>query len=417
MLPPSAPTLDLPANLRATKLIVPPARAQLVVRSRLFKRLEAGLQGKLTLIAAPAGFGKTTLVSAWRSTALGSALPFAWVSLDAGDNDPLLFWSYFLVALDGLVPGVSTSALTLLQSSQPPPIEYILMSMLNTFTNLLAGKPERHIVLVLEDYHVITNSLIHLALSWLLDCLPPTLHLLIITRADPALPLARMRVKGDLTELHADDLRFTTEEVAAFLNQIMGLALTSDDLATLERRTESWVAGLQLAALALRDHSDRPGFIRTFSGNNRYIVDYLAAEVIESQSARVQTFLLYTSILDRMCGALCDVLLGLLAPGPRSDEGASSTVQGTTILPTVLEPTSFGESSSSQNILEELERANLFVIPLDEERHWYRYHHLFADVLGQRLRRSAMGAVVTGLHERASSWYEQQGLVADADGG
>ncbi len=207
-------------NLVATKLSVPPARAHLVERPRLFGRIEVGLQGKLTLIAAPAGSGKTTLLNAWRTTAAARG-----VALDSGDNDPLLFWSYVLAALDEAVPGVATSALTLLHSPQPASIEYVLTSLLNAFSELLVEDPSRHVALVLEDYHVITTSAIHKTLVWLLDCLPATLHLILLTRADPALPLARMRVSGDLTELHADDLRFKPDEVEIFLNQIMGLAL------------------------------------------------------------------------------------------------------------------------------------------------------------------------------------------------
>lgn len=414
---PSTPDLTDPAsasaseptsriNLLAAKLNVPTARAHLVARTRLFERLETGLQGKLTLIAAPAGSGKTTLLSAWRTTDAGSRLPFAWVSLDSGDNDPLVFWSYVLTAIDSVAPGAGSSALTLLQALQPPPIERILANMLNALVALHANDQGRNVALVLEDYHVITTPAIHSALAWLLDYLPATLHLVIVTRADPALPLARLRARGDLTEIHAGDLRFTPHEAAAFLNQVMGLALTPEDLAALELRTEGWIAGLQLAALALRDNRDRAGFIRTFSGNNRYIVDYLAAEVFERQPAQVQNFLLRTAILDRMCGPLCDVVLGL--PGPRQGRVDE---EGTTL--TVPEPPSPGVAAS-QGMLEELERNNMFVVPLDEERNWYRYHHLLGDVLRQRLARSVSAEDMASLHERASLWYETQGLVAGA---
>jgi LuxR family maltose regulon positive regulatory protein len=390
---------DFPlANLLATKLFVPPARSNLVARPRLFERVQAGLLNKLTLIAAPAGFGKTTLLSAWRATVAGGALPFAWVALDSADNDPFRFWSYVIAALDTLAPGVGAPALTLLQSPQPPPMERILTSVLNAFSASAAGAPERDVALALDDYHVITAPAIHAALAWLLDYLPPNLHLVILTRADPALPLARLRARGVMTELHANDLRFTPAEVATFLNQVMGLALTAADVAALEARTEGWIAGLQLAALAMRDHRDRSSFIRTFSGSNRYIVDYLAAEVFASQPAHIQTFLLHTAILDRMCGSLCDAVLarasrdlGLITDNP----GAS-------------------HSSSSQLLLEDLERANLFVVPLDDERQWYRYHHLFAEVLRQRLTHGTPADVVASLHSRASLWYERQGLVAEA---
>ncbi len=384
----------LPPNLLATKLSDPPARAQMVVRPRLFERIEVGLRGKLTLIAAPAGFGKTTLLSAWRTTAAGSGLPFGWVSLDSGDNDPLLFWSYFLAALDMAVSGVGTPALTVLQSPQPPPIEHVLTNVLNAFAARSVEQPSQPVALVLEDYHVVTAPAIHAALAWLVERLPAVLHLIIVTRSDPALPLARLRARGDLTELHADDLRFTPEEVSAFLNQTMGLALTAADLAALEARTEGWIAGLQLAALALQGHPDRADFIHTFTGTNRYIVDYLAAEVLAHQPAEMQTFLLDTSILDRLCGPLCEAVLGLSAP---AGSGAPSS----------------GEAAGQQQ-LEALERANLFVVPLDADRHWYRYHHLFADVLRQRLTRTAASAEIAALHERASVWYEANGLVAEA---
>jgi LuxR family transcriptional regulator, maltose regulon positive regulatory protein len=389
---------DLPlANLLATKLFVPPARANLVARPRLFARVQAGLLDRLTLIAAPAGFGKTTLLSAWRTTVAGGALPFAWVALDSADNDPYRFWSYVIAALDTLAPGVGAPALTLLQAPQPPPIERILTNVLNAFSASATGAPQHDMALALDDYHVITTPAIHAALAWLLDYLPPNLHLVILTRADPALPLARLRARGAMTELHANDLRFTPAEVATFLNQVMGLSLTAADVAALEARTEGWIAGLQLAALAMRDHRDRSSFIRTFSGSNRYIVDYLAAEVFAAQPVHIQTFLLHTAILDRMCGPLCDAVLeqahdlSIMTNNP----GASHSV-------------------ASQLLLEELERANLFVVPLDDERHWYRYHHLFAEVLRQRLANGTTADAVAGLHSRASLWYEQQGLVAEA---
>ena len=397
-LPPDRPA-NLPlANLLATKLFVPPTRADLVARPRLFERIQAGLLNKLTLIAAPAGFGKTTLLSAWRATVAGAALPFAWVALDSADNDPLRFWSYVIAALDTLVPGVSAPALTLLQSPQPPPMEPILTSVLNAFSASVAGAPGRDMVLTLDDYHVITTPAIHTMLTWLLDYLPPNLHLVVLSRTDPALPLARLRARGAMTELHASDLRFTLDEVATFLNQVMGLALTAADVAALEARTEGWIAGLQLAALAMRDQRDRSSFIHTFSGSNRYIVDYLAAEVFAAQPDHIQRFLLHTAILDRMCGPLCDAVL----------EPELAVVRLVTDSPGA------SHSVASQLLLEELERANLFVVPLDDERHWYRYHHLFAEVLRHRLTNSASVAAVASLHSRASMWYERQGLVAEA---
>ena len=403
----------MPLNLLATKLFVPPARANLVPRPRLFDRLQRGLAGKLTLIAAPAGFGKTTLLSAWHAAAGSTAPALAWVSLDAADNDPLRFWSYVIVALDAVAPGSGTAALVLLQSPQPPPIDTILTSVLNAFAGNppgmapATGPAGRDIALVLEDYHAITAPAIHESLGRLIEYLPPHLHLVIATRADPALTLARLRASGAVTELHADDLRFTPDEIATLLNQVMGLALTADDLAALEARTEGWIAGLQLVALALRDHRDRHGFIRTFTGSNRYIMDYLAAEVFTRQPVPLQTFLLHTAILDRMCASLCDAVLDL----PVGDAGSAATPEPATA--SALAPASFCDGASQQ-VLADLERSNLFVVPLDDDRTWYRYHHLFADVLRQRLAHSATAAAVATLHGRASAWYEQQGLVAEA---
>jgi len=396
--PPPPVTMVLPPRLLATKLTPPTARARWVARPRLLAVLEAGLQGtqRVTVIAAPAGFGKTSLLGAWRATEAGSSVALAWVSLDAGDNDPPLFWSYVLAALDSVAPGVGTPALNVLQSSQPLSIEHLLTHVLNALAARPSHPPGRPVVLVLEDYHVITTPAIHAALAWLVDRLPDALHLVILTRADPPLPLARLRASGDLVELHTDDLRFTPDEAAAFLNQGMGLALAAADLNALEGRTEGWIAGLQLAALALRDNRDRAAFIHGFAGTNRYIVDYLVAEVLERQPAQVQTFLLQTSILDRLCGPLCDAVLGQPAPSP-GEPGATLAGDG-----------------SSQSTLERLERANLFVVPLDADRRWYRYHHLFADVLRQQLSRTVPSAEVVGLHERASAWYEQQGLAAEA---
>jgi LuxR family transcriptional regulator, maltose regulon positive regulatory protein len=404
------PAPALPADVLATKLFVPPARANSVARQRLFDRLEAGLRDKLTLISAPAGFGKTTLFSAWRETAAGRALPVGWVSLDSADNDPLRFWSYVITALYTLAPGVGTTALALLRSPQPPPIESLLTSVLNAFSAASTVPPARDSALVLDDYHLITAPAIHAALTWLLEHLPPQLHLVILTRADPALPLARLRARGAVTEVHASDLRFTPDESAAFLTEVMGLWLTAADLAALEARTEGWVAGLQLAALAMRDHQNPSGFIRGFGGSNRYIVDYLATEVFASQPAHLRTFLLNTAILDRMCGSLCDALLlggaedGHPASQPRVEGGEPNSGRST------LES---GESYS-QLMLDQLERDNLFVVPLDDSRQWYRYHHLFADVLRHRLTSGVSAETVASLHRRASAWYERRGLVAEA---
>jgi LuxR family maltose regulon positive regulatory protein len=360
--------------LLSTKLSVPLARPSLVPRPCLNERVDEGLKRKLTLLSAPAGFGKTTLLSAWASDLSGSGRPIAWFSLDPGDNDPARFWQYFITGIDQLQAG-SGAALALLGSPQAVPIEAVLTTLLNELANLDADT-----ALVLDDYHLIESQAIHEALAFLLEHLPPLLHLVISTRADPPLPLSRLRARGQLNEVRASDLRFTPEEAATFLDQVMGLQLEAQDIAELERRTEGWIAGLQLAALAMRDHADISGFIASFTGSNRHVVDYLAEEVLGRQPEEVRTFLLQTSILDRMCGPLCDAV-------------------------------TFRQSS--QEILEYLEHANLFVISLDEERRWYRYHHLFADVLRQRLHQEYPD-LVPALHKRTSAWLEEEGLVTEA---
>jgi LuxR family maltose regulon positive regulatory protein len=360
--------------LLSTKLSVPAVRSSLVPRRRLSERLEEGLQRKLPLVSAPAGFGKTTLLSAWVGEISGGR-PVAWLSLDPGDNDPVRFWRYYITAIDQLQPGSGESALTLLGAPQASPIEVVLTILLNE----LAVLPTEA-VLVLDDYHLIESGVIHEALTFLIEHLPPRVHLMIATRADPPLPLSRLRGRGDLNELRADDLRFTPDEAAMFLNQVMGLELSAENFAELEGGTEGWVAGLQLAALAMRDHADVAGFIASFTGSNRHVVDYLAEEVLGQQPEELRGFLLETSILDRMCAPLCDAVTG---------------------------------HTDGQTTLERLEHANLFVIPLDDERRWYRYHHLFADVLRQCLYQ-APADLVPALHQRASGWFEEEGLVPEA---
>ena len=364
--------------LLATKLFVPPVRPSRVPRPRLSERLHAGAMGKLTVVVAPAGFGKTTVLSDFVA-----GRPVAWVSLDASDNDATRFWSYVLAALDTLHPGLGAGALALLQSPQPPPIETILTTLLNT---LSASSTD--LALLLDDYHVIDATPIHHALAFLVDHLPPQLHLVIASRADLPLPLSRLRARGDLTEFRAADLRFTTEEAAAFLTEVMQLPLSSAAVVALEARTEGWIAGLQFAALAMRDRSDLDGFIAAFTGSNRFVVDYLAEEVLGQLLPEQQTFLLHISILDRLCAPLCDAVL--------------------------LDETAVARSRGSQDLLEQLERANLFIVPLDDRRHWYRFHHLFVEVLRARLRSSTTPEVEARLHRRASAWFEAQGLVAEA---
>jgi len=371
--------------LLQTKLYVPPIRPEWVSRPRLIERLNAGLHRKLTLICAPAGFGKTTLVSEWVANLRSDADPkgrsgraqglaplqVVWLSLDESDNDPACFLTYLIAALQAALqtiePNIGQGALNVLQSPQPPPARVILTALINEITAL----PDR-MVLVLDDYHLIQAQPVHDALTFLLDHLPPPpggMHLGLATREDPLLPLARLRARGQLAELRATDLKFTFSEAAAFLNQTMGLDLTPGDIAALETRTEGWIAGLQLAALALQGalarqgppmqgRKDVTGFVQSFTGSHHFVMDYLIEEVLEQQSESVQAFLLRTSILDRLCGPLCDAVL--------------------------LDP-----SASGQETLETLERANLFIVPLDNERRWYRYHHLFADLRRQRLQQSA----------------------------
>ncbi len=362
----------MPTLMLATKLHIPPPRPNAVVRARLIERMNTGLRGKLTLVSAPAGFGKTTLVSEWIEAI---RQPTAWLSLDEGDNDPNRFLTYFVAALQTIAPTIGEGILGVLQSSQPAPIESLLTALLNeiaTFPN--------HFLLVLDDYHVIDAALVNQAISFLLEYLPAQMHLVITTRDDPQLPLARLRARAQLTELRAHDLRFDPTEAAEFLNHGMGLSLSAGDIAALEARTEGWIAGLQLAALSLQGHRDVPAFIRAFAGDHRYIVDYLVDEVLDHQPKSVRSFLLQTAILDRLNGPLCDAVTG-------QQEGNAK--------------------------LEALEKGNLFIIPLDNKRHWYRYHHLFADVLRMHLM-TEQPDQVSVLHRRASQWFEQNGSVADA---
>jgi LuxR family maltose regulon positive regulatory protein len=370
----------VPAPLLETKLYVPRPRRDLVPRPRLSQRLDRGTTSKLMLISAPAGFGKTTLLTEWLAAGPAGAADerlTAWLSLDQADNDPASFWTYVIAALQTVAPGVGESALTLLQAPQPPLIETVLTALLN---DLGAGPGD--IVLVLDDYHVIDARDVQDAMAFLLDHLPPRLHVVIASRTDPALPLARLRARGELVETRAAELRFTPDEAAAYLNEMMGLRLTARDVAALEGRTEGWIAALQLAALSMQGRDDVAGFIAGFTGDDRYVVDYLAEEVLQRQSDRVQAFLLQTSILGRLSGPLCDAVTG----------------QG-----------------GGKAMLEALDRGNLFLVPLDDRRRWYRYHHLFADVLQARLL-DEQPDQVPDLHQRASAWYQQNGEPAVAIG-
>ncbi len=377
----NSPMVDSPRQMAATsplletKLYIPKWRPGLVSRPGLIENLDQATERKLTLVSAPAGFGKTTLLAEWLAAAPRSERPAAWVSLDQSDNDPALFWAYFISALQTVQSGVGVSALSLLHSPQPPPIEAVLTTLINEISPI-----QDDFVLILDDYHVIDARPIHGAIAFFLDHLPPQMHLVIASRSDPPLRLARLRGRGELTELRAFDLRFTPDEAASFLNDVMGLEVSADDVTALETRTEGWIAGLQLAALSMQGRDDIPGFITAFSGDDRYIVDYLVEEVLQRQPEHVRSFLLQTSILDRLSGPLCNAVTG------RED---------------------------GKGMLEALERGNLFVVPLDDKRQWYRYHHLFADVLRVHSMEEQSDRVPI-LHQRAAAWFEERGMAAEA---
>ncbi len=364
----------MPAPILATKLYISPPRPDTVPRPRLIEQLNKGLRSghKLTLISASAGFGKTTLVSDWVAQ---SGLPVAWLSLDEGDNDPARFISYLIAALQNIKAGIGEGLLAALHSPQPLQIEVILTTLLNE----ISTTPE-NFLLVLDDYHSIDSQGVDQALAFLIEHQPPQMHLVIATREDPSLPLARLRVRGQLTELRAADLRFTPAEAAEFLNRMMGLNLSNGDVAALETRTEGWIAGLQLAALSMQGREDIANFIRAFTGSNRFVLDYLAEEVLQRQPESARNFLLQTAILERFCAPLCNAIT---------------------------------EREDGKDMLSALEYSNLFLVPLDDKRQWYRYHHLFAEVLQSYLRQEQPDQVST-LHRRASIWFEQNDLTDNA---
>jgi LuxR family maltose regulon positive regulatory protein len=368
----------MPTPVLATKLYIPPPRPKVVSRPRLIERLNGGLQRTpgVTLISASAGFGKTTLVSEWLATLTGSGVKVAWLSLDEGDSDLARFLLYFVSAVQTIAPKCGENVLSMLHASQAQPTDVVLTTLLNE----LAAIPDQFI-LVLDDYHTLDCKPIDEALTFLIDHLPPQMQLVITTREDPQLPLARLRARGQLTELRAADLRFTPDEAAEFLNHSMSLRLSADDIAALENRTEGWIAGLQLAALSMQGRSDAASFIGSFTGSHHFILDYLLEEVLHRQTPEIQSSLLRTSIFDRLCGPLCEAVL--LTP-----------------------------AGSGQATLEYLERVNLFIVPLDNERQWYRYHRLFADLLRQRLQQSESN--IAEYHRRASQWYEANGYMAEA---
>ncbi|MBN1887222.1 MAG: hypothetical protein JW850_04510 [Thermoflexales bacterium] len=397
------------APLLKTKLYIPPIRPELVPRPRLIERLNAGLHRKLTLVSAPAGFGKTTLLSEWVQSlkkdgpacAESNRSPVSpqvcWLSLDEGDNDPMRFWMCFITALQTVQPEMGQNALAMFKSPQPVPVEASLVTLVNEITSFTLESQDELLVLVLDDLHLVEAVPIHEGLAFLLDRLPPPpqgLHMVITTRVDPPIRLARLRARGQATELHGDDLRFTLDEAAAFLSQATGLALSPQALRALEERTEGWVTGLQMASIALqstialqsstsrgtRDMEHVGDFIEAFTRSNRYALEYLWEEVLSQEAEEVQAFLLYSSILDRLSGALCDAVIG---------------------------------RSGSQALLEKLESSNLFIVPLDHERHWYRYHQLFAELLRTQLVKLHAESLPT-LHGRASEWYERNGLPVEA---
>jgi len=371
--------------LLATKFYCPPSRPNLVPRPRLLRRLDAGLSQadsfftrKLTLVSAPAGYGKTTIIAEW----LGGKdeIGVTWLSLDEGDNDPTRFLAYLIAALQQVDPGIGQAVEAMRQSLQPPPDEVLLTVLVNEITAVPGP-----FLLVLDDYHVIHTPSIHRQIAFLLEHEPPQMHLVLITREDPLLPLSRLRAMGQMLEVRQEDLCFTVNETADFLERMMGPALSPDDIAVLERRTEGWIAGLQLAALSMRGLEDISGYIQAFTGSSRFILDYLMEEVFERQSPEVKDFLLKTSILERLSAPLCDSLI--------NDHRSLIT--------------------NSQSILEYLDHSNLFIIPLDQSRQWYRYHNLFAELLRHRLQASHPN-IESELHQRASQWFEAEGLTAEA---
>ncbi len=365
----------LMAPILETKLHAPRRRRGVVHRDRLANRLVGPDQPALTLVSAPAGFGKTTLLSEWFSGEQDDRST-AWLSLDGRDNDPALFWSYLVAALRTVVPDVGDTALSLLQSGATGG-DAVATSLLNDLHTL-----SRNVVVVLDDYHVIESTELHEAMAFLVDHLPSHIRLVVACRSDPPLPLARLRARGELLEVRAADLRFTTDEASTYFRDAMGLDLSADDVDALEARTEGWAAALQLAALSLQGRDDIAGFIANFTGDDRFVVDYLAEEVLERQPDDVRAFLLQTAVLGRLTGSLCDAVTG---------------------------------RRGGKAMLEMLDRANLFLVPLDDHRLWYRYHHLFADVLRARLL-GEQPAQVQELHRRASAWYETNGDRVEAIG-
>ena len=378
--------------LLATKFYIPQARLELVRRPHLQARLDMGLARKLTLVCAPAGYGKTCLVADWLSQI--PATRVGWLSLDEGDNDPARFLTYLITAIQRAEPSAGERSIAMLHSPQlggakTLPAETLLNILVNDL--FLIAEP---VILILEDYHFIQAEPIHQYLNYLLDHLPANVHLYLVSRAEPPLPLALLRARGQLVEIRTNDLRFSEQETGEFLNQSMKLDLDEQKIARLSARTEGWISGLLMAAVSMQSRQDINTFIEDFTGSNRYIMDYLVEEVLRQQPEHIQQFLLFTCPLGRFCGELCDEIMaeaiGLLEL-------------------TVTEP----DLPASASILEALERANLFTVSLDERREWYRYHQLFADLLGKRLGQS-YPTLIPRIHHRASYWFEQKGYTTEA---
>jgi LuxR family maltose regulon positive regulatory protein len=362
-----------PAVLLAAKWAPPAIRAQLIERAALIEILSAEPSGKLTLLSAPAGWGKTTLLAQWAGGA-DDRRRRGWLSLDASDNDPARFWACAIAALRKASPGVAPRAFELIRMGADAR-EVVLPTLLNELAAV-----DYQIALILDDYHLVENRTVHEQVGFVVERMPQTFRLVIATRSDPVLPLARLRARGELLELRAEELRFQAGEAAHLLDGLLGLKLTDAQVQLLFRRTEGWAAGLYLAGLSLAGRADAAAFIQTFAGDNRHIVDYLIAEVLDGQPPHIRSFLLRTSLLDRLSGALCDAVL---------------------------------QTSGSASVLETIERDNLFLLPLDVSRRWYRYHQLFADLLRTELHRSEPD-LIPNLHQRASAWFAGEGLIDEA---
>jgi LuxR family transcriptional regulator, maltose regulon positive regulatory protein len=385
----------MPAGLLTTKFYFPPTRENLVSRPRLIERLTNGLRTPLTLVSAPAGYGKTTLLSEWRA-GVGKDVPAAWLLLDSGDNDLSRFLNHLAAAFESIKQGLVQNTSLLLKSPQPFPNEVIVTSLVNDLSIGCSSDFSRGCVLVLDDYHTITFPGIHEVVSSLIANLPPLVHLVILTRSDPPLPLSRLRARNQIIEIRAEHLRFTLDEGYTFMKQVMGIELKDKDIAILEARSEGWIAGLQLVALSLQGRNERQisEFIKAFSGSHHYIVDYLSEEVLQRQPEVIRSFLVQTSILESLSGPLCDAVLELSSWSVEIDKSIQADLVGE------------DAQLSSQRILEYLDRSNLFLISLDEERCWYRYHNLFIDLLSQKLRTLDPDHVAF-LHQRASLWYQR----------